>query len=551
MDALRILFYFSLLIGPLVLFHELGHYLAARYFGVKCEEFAIGFGPRIFSAKPRETEFSLRIFPLGGYVRMVGEHSEEPHPDDKGRALTDKALWQRAIIFLAGPLMNLMIPIPVFFMFMMLAPGVLPPEIGSAEPGFPAYEAGLQAGDVVLSINGSPIDTFEEFQRKVAKSAGTELTVVYDRGGDTHTTTLTPDTSDSRNPILPMRLREQGRVGVQLTQYGSVIHIDSQQSEAAAAGLRTFDTIIEINGTPVQRWSEIAAMIQKPGTHTLTVLRPQKTEDAWGDVKLRHRVQLQIEGKDLTQLGIQAAQQSIWSVIPGSPAEQAGLQVGDRVTEINGRPQTDLTWVLSALSVEPDRAHTLTVVRDGETRTLSITPEARKVVAEFRSAREEIFIGFQPLRSMHYPDLIELPLGKRLLSSFTSAVRNTSEVVVGLVMGVAMLFTGEVGTDSLGGPFMIADVASQAARGGLEQFIAIMALISVNLGVLNLLPIPGLDGGQLAVLGLEAIKRGPLSLRTRQLIHFIGLACLLLLMLFVFKNDIERYWRSVADWLNS
>src|SRR5690625_7520775 len=105
MDVLRIVFYFTLLIGPLVLFHELGHFLAARFFGVKCIEFSIGFGPQILSWKPRETTFSFRLLPLGGYVRMLDSHDEETtrKPEDQGRAITDKALWKRAIILAAGP----------------------------------------------------------------------------------------------------------------------------------------------------------------------------------------------------------------------------------------------------------------------------------------------------------------------------------------------------------------------------------------------------------------------------------------------------------------
>jgi len=551
MDALRIIFYFTLLIGPLVLFHELGHFLAARYFGVKCTEFAIGFGPRIFSWKPGETEFTFRILPLGGFVRMVGEHDESQDPRDKGRAVTDKPLWQRAVIFVAGPLVNLVIPIPVFFVFLMMAPGVLPPVIGSVEPDFPAAQAGLEPGDRVISIDGKAIDTFEQFQRRVSKSAGEELTLVVDRQGATHSLSMTPNAVAQRHPILPMRIRERGLVGVHLTQYGPVLHVADEHSPAAQAGLRHFDTIVSVDGQPVRLWSDVRAALRQPGVHELLVMRPERTTDTWADVRLRHPLRMKIESGDLEDLGLETAQQTIWSVTPGSPAAQAGLQAGDRILRIDDREQGEMSWILSQLSVGADTEHTLSVERSGELFDVKILPESRNVVAEFRSAREEVFIGFKPYPAMQYPALEELPVGKKVTMSLVSSVRDTFSVISSLVMGVAMLFTGQVDSNSVGGPLMIADVASQAARDGVHRFIGIMALISVNLGVLNLLPIPGLDGGQLAVVGLEAVNRGPLSSRTRQIIHFVGLVMLLLLMLFVFKNDIERYWRSVADWLNA
>lgn len=553
MDVLRILFYFTLLIGPLVLFHELGHFLAARFFGVKCIEFSIGFGPQILSWKPRETTFSFRLLPLGGYVRMLDSHDEETtrKPEDQGRAITDKALWKRAIILAAGPVVNLLLPIPVFFVFLMLAPGVLPPVVGIVEPDLPAATAGLEPGDRIVSIGGKRMDTFADLQRQFAKSANKPLMLTVQRHDGVEEIELTPQASKSRNPMLPMRIQAKGLVGIHLTQYGPVIDIRDAQSIAAQAGLQRFDTIIRIDDTPINLWSDIPAELEKDGEHHVVVLREAKTEDAWGDVRMRHPVTLTLPSGDPETLGLITAQQTIWSVLPGSPADQAGLRVGDRLLQVDGVKQADMSWARSRLSVEPDRDHTLLVERDGEEVELTIRPETRRVIAEFRSEREEVFIGFQPFNAMKYPPLDELSGMRKFKHALSTAVRNTAQVAGSLVLGVGMLITGEVDSNSVGGPLMIADVASQAAREGLRHFLSMMALISVNLGVLNLLPIPGLDGGQLAVIGLEAINRGPLSARTRQMIQYVGLAFLILLMLFVFKNDIERYWRSVADWLNT
>lgn len=553
MDALRILFYFTLLIGPLVLFHELGHFLAARFFRVKCIEFSIGFGPQILSWKPRETTFSFRLLPLGGYVRMLDSHDEntEKKPEDIGRAITDKALWKRAIILAAGPVVNLLLPIPVFFMFLMMAPGVLPPVVGIVEPDLPAASAGLEPGDRIVSIDGKRMDTFEDLQRAFAKNADKTLALTVERHDGVEEIELTPQASKRRNPMLPMRIQAKGLVGIHLTQYGSVVDVRDPESIAAQAGFQRFDTIVEIDGEPIRLWSDIAAHLEGDKEHHVTVLRDAKTKDRWGDVRMRHPVTLSLPSGDPEDLGLMTAQQTVWSVLPGSPADHAGLRVGDRLLQLDDRPQANMSWALSQLSVEPDQDHTLIVERDGEEHTLTIRPETRRVVAEFRSEREEIFIGFEPFNAMKYPPLDELTGWRKVRHAVSSAIRNTTSVATSLVVGVGMLITGEVDSTSVGGPLMIADVASQAARDGLQRFLSMMALISVNLGVLNLLPIPGLDGGQLAVIGLEAINRGPLSARTRLRIQYIGVAFLILLMLFVFKNDIERYWRSVADWLNT
>lgn len=553
MDVLRILFYFTLLIGPLVLFHELGHFLAARFFGVKCIEFSIGFGPQILSWKPRETTFSFRLLPLGGYVRMLDSHELEhaSYAEDKGRAITDKALWKRAIILAAGPVVNLLLPIPVFFLFLMLAPGVLPPVVGIVEPELPAAAAGLEPGDRIVSIEGKRMDTFEDLQRQFAKSADKPLTLTVQRHDRIEEIELTPKASKSRNPMLPMRIQAKGLVGIHLTQYGPVIDVRDTTSIAAQAGLQRFDTIVEIDGRAVELWSDIPALLEDGDEHTVTVLRHAKTEDSWGDVRMRHPVTLTLPAGTPEHLGMITAQQTIWSVLPGSPADHAGLQVGDRLLRVDEFVQADMSWARSRLSVDPDTDHTLLVERDGEEIELTIRPETRRVVAEFRSEREEVFIGFQSYNAMKYPPLDELSGFRKFKHAVSSSVRNTFSVATSLVVGVGMLITGEVDSNSVGGPLMIADVASQAARQGLQRFLSMMALISVNLGVLNLLPIPGLDGGQLAVIGLEAINRGPLSSRTRQMIQYVGLAFLILLMLFVFKNDIERYWRSIADWLNT
>lgn len=552
MDVLRFVLFFSLLIGPLVLFHELGHLLMAKKFGVKCTEFSIGFGPRIASWKPAETEYSLRILPLGGYVRMLGATEEDRVEDsDRGRSINDKPIWQRALIYLAGPVMNLLIPIPVFFVFLIGNPTVLPPVVGSVEPDLPAAAAGLEPGDRIVEIEGRQVDSFSALQRRISKRAGESTALTIDRNGERMTTTITPEATAQRDRILPMRRVERGMIGIHLAQYGPILHVDSAHTPAHQAGLRTFDRVLRVDGEPTDTFTEVRRLLSEPGAHTVELLRPQQTDAPWADVRINTPIELSVEGAPLSRLGIRSAQQTVWSVTPHSPAALAGLSVGDRVTALDGVRFADIRYLMGRIQVEHSEEHMLTVVREGETLHLPLRPDARQVVAEFQSEREEVFVGAAGFASNVYPTPERRGWWSHLWLSLIGAIRETFAVIIGLIYGVVYLFTGQVDSASVGGPIMIADVASQAARDGIERFIGMMALISVNLGVLNLLPIPGLDGGQLAVLGLEGIKRGPLSNRTRQIINFVGVAFIIMLMVFVFKNDIERYWAGFADWLNS
>lgn len=553
MDALKIIFWFSMMLGPLVILHELGHLLAAKRFGVLCYEYAIGIGPAIFQWQSGETLYSLRLFPLGGMVVMLDHHDGDARPGEAGRAVSDKPIWQRAIISFAGPAINLLIPIPIFFAFFAFTnlDGVSPAVIGTVESGSAAEEAGIEPGDRIVRINGAKVHSFEHLQRRVQRAAGQTLSLEVLRDGETIQLTAVPTTIERRHDIFPGRVVESGRLGISLSLYGSVVDV-TLGGIASQSGLRDFDAVYLVNGEPVKTWVELERILETEGTHSLTVLRPEKTTDSWADVRLRHAVTLSLPGgQPVEALGLRSAEQTVWSVVPGSPVDSAGIRPGDRILAVEGKHVGELATVWNQLAVNLDKATPLTVDREGEIFTTEVTTFKRMVIAELNTEREEIFVGFDSYRTWSFPDPEPMSTGRGIYEGFAKSVRVTAEATTVLVKGVAALVTGELPSSSLGGPIMIAHVASEAARSGLESFLTMMAMMSVNLGVLNLVPIPGLDGGRLAVYGLEAIKRGPLSARTRQIINFVGLASLILLMVFVFKNDIERYWRTIADWLNS
>lgn len=555
MEPLRIILYFSLLIGPLVFFHELGHLLMARRFGVKCSEFAIGFGPKIASIHGKETEYSFRALPLGAFVRMLGMHSDEtPNPEDEGRSLADKPRWQRLLIFLAGPVMNLLIPIPIFFLFHMTAPGQVPPVVGSVEAGMPAEQAGLEPGDRIVAVDGRKVRRFEQLQRRISRRGGesTELSIV--RGDETLEVTLTPESTTMKDPMFPLRTVSRGLIGVQPSSYAPLVAVDGASSPAYQAGFRNFDLVLRVGETEVSTFFELTrALAEASEGDEIAVLRSEPVGVAWAAIDFEALKTFPLKtpltvGEDS---GLHSAQQTVFAIEPGSPADNAGLVRGDRIVAIDGRTFTDLAHGLARVTLEPDAPHRVEFSRDGTLQTVSIQPRTVNVTAEFETERDEVFVGITGLRSFVTPELEKQPLLASIGNSAVESVRDTFGVVVSLIFGLFYLFAGQVDSSSLGGPMMIADAASQAARMGWQQFVSMMALISVNLGVLNLVPIPGLDGGHIAVIGLESVKRGPLSPRFRQLIHFAGIAAIVLLMIFVFKNDVERYWSSIANWLNS
>ena len=551
--------FFLLLVGPLIFFHELGHYLAAKRFDVKVERFAIGFGPPVLAFHRGETEWSIRAFPLGGYVYMLGIAPEDEVEDaDKGRALTDKPIWQRMIIHLAGPVMNLLIPIPIFIAILMGVDARAPASVGMVEVGSPAEEAGLLPGDEIIAVDGHDVRFFDQLQRRVKRADGAvDVTVM--RGDEELTVSMTPETVRVRDSVLGLRVVDVARLGIYLREYDPIIHVDPG-TPAYAAGLRTFDEVVAMDGEPIDAWSDLVLGLRgHEGTVELSVLRPTPTDDEFGSLFVERPVvvEVNLDGGGIDEIGVQSGILTVFSVQPGSPAETAGVQRGDRVLTLDGERYTSLSQVLERLyteAIDMDEDHSgfeLVVDRDGEEVALSITPITMEVVAEFNTERDATFIGMEPRRSYHDPEMRKMTFVERISYAVGRGIRDTISMILAIVLGVWFMITGAVDTSSLGGPMLIGDMAARAGRAGFEPFMNMMGIISINLGILNLLPIPGLDGGHLMLASMEGVKRGPLSYRTRLIANYVGVAFLVLIMIFVFKNDIERYWGGFANWLNS
>lgn len=551
------LFYFLLLIGPLIFFHELGHFAVARYYGVRVDEFAIGFGPQIARFKRGDTTYSIRALPLGGFVLIHGAIEQE-EPEDElsteesaGDSFTDKPIWQRILILLAGPAMNILLPIPILFAIFAGVQDRTPAVVGMVMTDSPAAEAGLLPGDEVVAVNGKAVGFFDDLSDKIASSPDVELTLSVLRGSERLEIAITPEPVVRREGPAGIRTRIRGQIGVLGAHPKPIINVPTQ-SDAYAAGLRTFDTIMSVNGQAIWSWPEAARALREaaPGS-TLELLRLEPVDGLPGDVAAWRPVSLTLDqplGADGAEL--HSALRTVAAVAPCSPADNAGLQAGDRILSVNGRSVDTIVDAWTRLYHEPDATHELGVERDGELLTLSLTPMRREVVAELRFQREETFIGFHGLPMSTSLPPKQMTMSQRLGFAFSETFFTLIGLMTSLIGSIAGMFIGAVDTNQLGGPIAIFQVASDAGSQGWGSFFEMMAFISVNLAVINMVPVPGLDGGQISLLTIEAITRRPLSPRTKQIVHFVGVVCIILLMVLVFKNDLQRYWGDIRLWFN-
>lgn len=441
---------FLLALGILIVVHEFGHYSVARLCGVKVLRFSLGFGKPLLMRRfgPDQTEWVLSAFPLGGYVKMLDEREAPVPAHEQHRAFNRQTVWRRIAIVAAGPLANFVLAIVLYWGLYVGGVEELRPRLGPPVAASLAEQAGFADGDVVRSVDGRPVQTWQEFRWELINDALDKRVVVIETINDTREIVF-------RKLDLSAAMVDQDKQDI-ATQVG------------------------------------------------LTLQRPKLPA---------------VLGK----------------LSPGGAAEAAGLREGDRVVRIGEKAVEDWTELVMAVREAPGQTLEAEVVRDGGAYVTRIVPvsveeNGRAIgrigvgVADAEGRRELMFV------TVRYDSLDAL--GKGLRQTWDTAALSLS------VMG--RMIVGEVSVKNLSGPVTIADFAGQSARMGLSHYIKFLALISISLGVLNLLPVPVLDGGHLLYYVIEIIKGGPVSERVMEIGQQIGMALLAALMAFAFYNDINR-----------
>jgi regulator of sigma E protease len=444
---------FIVVLGVLIFFHELGHFLVARLFGVGVERFSLGFGPRIFGKTVGRTDYRISLIPLGGYVKMVGDEPGSPLPEeDAPYSFTDKHVAQRSLIVAAGPLFNILLAILIFIgIFYFAGLPSLRPVVRNVESNSPAQQAGIQYGDLIRSIDGKPIESWRDIDTAVDQSAGEQLNIV------------------------------------------------------------------------VERERERLAFSVAP--------RPVNAENIYGESVTEY---------ELGIYGIEEPPSVISQTQPGMPAEKAGLQAGDRVLAVNDKPTENWEQLHQAISSSKGEPLTLTIQRGDAISEVQVTPAEVKVSDAMGVRKSAYRIGIMQPSPILEEDRITLHLG--LGASISRGFGQTWLVIRETGRFFVKLFERKVPTEAIGGPIRIAMLANQQAQEGILALLAFIAIISVNLAVINLLPIPVLDGGHLLFYAIEAVQKKPVSIRMRETAQQVGVFLLIMLMIFVFYNDINITW---------
>ena len=529
---------FSLLLGTLVFIHELGHFLAARYFGVRVEVFSLGFGPKLFQFKKGDTVYCISLIPLGGYVKMFGDNPKKRiEGDEKKYAFLSQQFWPKMIIALAGPLMNLLLAVLLFSSLSFIGKQKAKPFLGEISKKSQAYLSGFRSNDKIISINGKQISYWEEAFKWIEKNPEKPLQFMIER--DSQNIQIKASPKKVKNTKLTVLSSFVGEIkGLTSSSPSSHIGIKDKKSLSYKYGLRTFDKIIEFGGKKILNWGDLsraAESLLTASSISITVERESSEKKFTTVIPFSPPLSLK-------NLGIESTELYVDRIKKGSPADTAGLMKKDRLFKFNGQAVNkweDFSSLVSNYEKHPE-PFTLSILREGVEEQLTVHTEKMPVPSLSGQIEYRYMIGVASAQYLSHPPLVK----SRTLNPFKALSYGVKEAlkwtaITGKVLW--KLVTGNISHRIIGGPISIAKASKNSLSAGLTEFLAVMAIISINLFLMNLLPIPVLDGGHLLLFTIEAIKGKTLSPQKIELVQMGGFFIILFFILLTFINDIGNW----------
>jgi regulator of sigma E protease len=527
---------FLLLLGIVVFIHELGHFLVAKWFNVKVERLSLGFGPSVLRRVIGETEYVIAALPLGGYVKMLGElPGEELSDEDRERAVNLKPPWQRICISLAGPVMNMVLAAVVFGGMLMSGIPTPTTRIGAVHEETPAARAGLLAGDRIVAIEGNEISLWSDLKRELAAAPDPAVRLEMERADERFALTVLREVGADGAP---------GPIGVEHVPPAALVAVPDAESPAALAGLRTGDRVVAVNGDPVDDLYALRQAIRTVSS-TLEIEVERRLDDE------RERVVFSVgaaAGWSFEGLGLAPLDFVVQRVIPTLPARTAGLQRGDVLLRVQDRPVRAFEDVAGWIRASGGKPLEIVALRAGRELNVTVTPIQQPMPSP-EGMKTDWGIGLTAgLEYLRTGEMTQVVVGNPVVALWRGSIR-TLDLFVAILDGLGQLITGGVALDNLAGPLGIAEIAADAYQTGWVQFLLFLAAISVNLAILNMLPIPVLDGGQIVLTFAEAVRGGPLPDGARDFAQAVGLSLIVLIMGFAFWNDISRNWAGILGFL--
>jgi regulator of sigma E protease len=451
MTILSTLAAFIIALGVLITFHEFGHYLVARWSGVKVLRFSVGFGRPLFRKRlgKDQTEWVIAAIPLGGYVKMLDEREGKVMPEDLPRSFNQQPVSRRFAIVAAGPIANFLLAVLLYWLLFILGVSGIKPILGPVVPATPAAFASFEAGETIVEIDDEPVASSQEMHWKL-------LTLALDKSPEVKVKTV----------------NQKGEIAQRYLDLSSLSADELDGDFIGKIGLHVYQPVIK----PV-----------------------------------------------------------IAQVIDNEAGHRAGLMEGDEIHVVNGEEIVDWKELVDVIRSSPGQPVSMEILRDNDFILITVTPDVA-----MEDGNKIGKVGIAP--QVNYAELenllvtVSYPAGVAIIK----AIDKTWETTILTFQMLGKMIIGDVSWKNISGPISIADYAGQTAQMGFAAYIGFLALISISLAVLNLLPIPVLDGGHLMYYLIEIIRGAPLSEKAMMIGQQIGMAMLFTLIIFAIYNDIHR-----------